>query len=149
MPAFDFSSLNATNAKIATGVIVAGAAASSFTGIFNGLNQTCCGENDLDARNAQKLNLVLTTAIGAIAVMSLYPLMKRTPDNNSMVFGSALLFVLTLIAFLLGNVRAKDTSETCKTTPEWMTVSSISGGVVAAGALALAFMIAREKVKRN
>ena len=149
MPFFDFSKLDSTYVKYATGVIVAGAAASSFTGIFNGLNQTCCGDKDLDARNAQKLNLVLTTAIGAIAFMSLYPLLKKSPDNNTMVFGSTLLFALTLIAFLLGNVRAEDTSDTCKTTPEWMTVGAIASGAVGVGFLGLGGMIAYKKFKRD
>ena len=148
MPLFDFSNLDSTKVKYATGLIVTGAAASSFTGIFNGLNQTCCGDKDLDARNAQKLNLVLTTAIGAIAVMSLYPLLKKTPDNNTMIFGSTLLFTLTLIAFLLGNVRAEDTSDTCKTTPEWMTVGGIASGVVLVGFLGLGGLIAYKKYKK-
>lgn len=151
MSIFDFSNLDATSVKFATGAIVAGAAASSFTGIFNGLNQTCCGDKDLDARNAQKLNLVLTTAIGAIAVMSLYPLFKADGSKqiNQMIFGSTLLFSLTLIAFLLGNVRAKDTSDTCKTTETWMALGGVASGVVGVGFLALGGMIAYKKLKRS
>ena len=72
--------------------------------------------------------------------MSLYVLLRRTPDNNTMVFGSTMLFTLTLIAFLLGNVRAKDTSETCKTTSEWMTLSGFGGGIVLAGYIGVIVM---------
>jgi len=116
--------------KGATWVIVIGAAAASFSGIFNGLNQTCCGDKDKVARDSKNFNLVLATAMGALALMSLYPLMKTQVDDKFLSIGAGSMFLATLATFLLGRVRAGDVSETCKTTPEWALMTSTASAVV-------------------
>jgi len=123
--------------KYSTYAIMAGAGVAAGFGVFNGLNQTCCGDKDLDARNSKNLNLVLQTAMGAIVLVSIYPVLKSNPDSKQLLLGSALLFGLTLTTFLLGNVRAEDTSDTCKTTSEWMLLQSLASGVVGVGGAAI------------